>query len=105
MTNNCCSKLQNLLENITAEPALFLYMFSFALHNTVINNLWLQKICKFQLGVANDACATGNYTNPDKDRIVEINATYATLSNIILMVPASISAAFLGSWCDKYVRK
>ncbi|XP_049830265.1 proton-coupled folate transporter-like [Schistocerca gregaria] len=77
----------------TVEPLVLLFMFSYVVTHSVVNGLFLERVCR--------SSDTSVCTNEDR----AYSSTLTTWKTIIeAIVPAAVSL-FIGSWSDKFGRR
>ena len=88
------------------EPVVFLSMLGFVFRGIAFTQLQQDKIClqKFNQSRAYCAFLSTEEDSDLKDNIVASVATYSTYKEFLVIIPGVISALYIGSWCDKFVK-
>lgn len=88
------------------EPVVFLSFLGFSLRAIAFTQLQQDKIClqKFNQSRAYCQFLSKAESSDLKDNIVASVATYATYKEFIVIIPGIITALYIGSWCDKFVK-
>ena len=91
------------VSSITVEPVLLLFMTGSQMEYGVYQDLLYQRLCleHFQY----DSVLCNNLTGEALDYVQTQTSYWLQYNNIALMVPAILSAFYLGSWGDRYGRK
>ena len=54
--HNVKSRLRSLTNSITIEPVMFLHMLGISLTGVIVQDLYIERICRVKLGYPADAC-------------------------------------------------
>lgn len=106
-----CDKVRYIVNNITIEPVIALYIIPNALESITTSNLKLEKACLVNLNYPEDVCEKlmarndiGNLTAED-DRVLEIvTAMNSWVTGLHSLLPL-ILLFFIGSWSDRNRRR
>lgn len=50
-------KLRNVAANVTIEPVMFLHMLGISLTGVIVQDFYIERICRVKLGYSAEACA------------------------------------------------
>ena len=50
------SLIKSALKNVTIEPVMFLHMLGFTMTNIIVQNMYLDRICRVELEYSDDTC-------------------------------------------------
>lgn len=106
-TDSLCQRLIHLVESISVEPTMFLYMFAFMFTSVVEQEFFVQKACRVNHNFSAEICANinANENKEHKQQVLDTTASFHQWENIAAHVFPIIIALFLGSFSDRRGRK
>ena len=104
--SNWVSSSLTFLRRSVVEPVIFLNTLAVALRGIAFTQLQQDKICLQKFNQSRAYCeflSTEEDSNL-KDNIVSSVATYSTYKELLVLIPGVITALYIGSWCDTFVK-
>ena len=91
------------LKRSVIEPIVFLHTLAGSLRATAILQLQQDKICMQKFNGTADFChyLSTKDSSKLKDDIVSSVSEYTTYKEFLVIIPAIITALFVGIWCDR----
>ena len=102
---NLKAKITYILENITLEPACFVFGLNFGFYYVAATQLYVDKMCQVNLNHSAEIC--DNIQNHSEIQLLtqEKVTRLQTTNSVIQAIPPLIYALFAGPWSDKHGRK
>ncbi|KAK9888682.1 hypothetical protein WA026_000912 [Henosepilachna vigintioctopunctata] len=108
---NCIKKASWILRNVSLEPMVFLTIFASMTYQLIVQNLYLEKACRVEIGFNTSICDAmtnreGSGYSPDQERDVQkiVSKMMALRSFIQGFFPVFI-LLFAGSWSDRHNKR
>ncbi|KAK9873127.1 hypothetical protein WA026_021362 [Henosepilachna vigintioctopunctata] len=99
------------ITQITIEPALFLTMFTSVMYQLVVQNLYLEKSCRVEIGFEKSVCDamternTSGYTQFQETEVQKMVSEMIALRTVIQGSFPLVVVIFAGSWSDRHNRR
>ncbi|CAG0892529.1 unnamed protein product, partial [Darwinula stevensoni] len=100
-------RVVNAIRALSVEPVAFLFMFSLNISATIVQNLTMEKACRYRLDFSEDVCDRlheDEFEN-EQDEVQKVTADYNMYRNIVEHVVPFFFTLFLGPWSDRNGRK
>lgn len=101
------ARLRLIVQNITVEPVIVLYLISIGLNEVIRPNLLIQKACRQKLNFSEDLCndlKNDNHT-VELDEVQQTVSAYEGTLSLAAFFPRIIYALIGGAWSDRFGRK
>lgn len=104
---NRASRVKYMIQNVTVEPLLGIFIVSSVLGSLATQNLNLQKSCRVNLNMSDAVCTAlekrdrSNYTTNDEARVQELVTNMSMWQSVIQHTIPCIFVIFIGSWSDR----
>ncbi|XP_050421659.1 proton-coupled folate transporter-like isoform X2 [Adelges cooleyi] len=104
---NKLSRFRYILDNITVEPLLAIFIISSVLGGLTTQNLNLQKACRVNLKLSDEVCValdkrnTSGLIHDEEAKVQELVTTMMMWQSIIQHTIPCIFVIFVGSWSDR----
>jgi len=92
------------IKSSTIEPVVLFHAVAGGLRATPFHQLIQDKICLQDFNQTKEYChgLSGSPHSRLKDHILAEVATFTTYKEFAILVPAMLTAFFIGSWCDQF---
>lgn len=97
-----CEYILSALISAHIEIFMFLFMVSYIMTITPVQDLLLQKACRYSLRFNVSVCDNLDAFPAEKDSAEKVASVYGMLCIIASVAPAVVIAILMGPWCDKY---
>ncbi|CAL1284797.1 unnamed protein product [Larinioides sclopetarius] len=104
VSDNACSFLSEIAQ-MKIELVMFMYMFANMMTMVSLTSLIMDKVCLVHLQESQEVCSNLKDHNSTKLEVSKQANNYSVGYSLVMMLPSSIIACFIGAWSDKYSRK
>lgn len=103
-SQSTASRVWEFIRTSRLEPVVLLHGIAGGLRATPFHQLIQDKICLQDFNEPREYChyLSQSKSSPLKDKILAEVATFTTFKEFAILIPAIITAFFIGSWCDKF---